>query len=319
MQVRDNPSLVKYALLSVAVALATMAIKGSAYAVTHSVGLLSDALESLVNLTAALFAVRILYETSKPPDKEHAFGHGKAEYFSSLFEGFLIGIASISIAYTAIRRLLEPEPLQQISLGLMLAAAASILNFLVARVLLDRGKTYNSITLEADGQHLMTDVWTSIGVLVGVGTAALTGLTLLDPLIALVVAARIGWTGIRLIQRSVQGLMDAALPEAQVQRITDILDSYSNMGVRFHALRTRQAGAHSFVSVHVITPGKWSVRKGHDLLETIEREIQHAVPLSTVFTHLEPLEDPRSWTDADGSKDDEDTLVDEHITTEDQG
>jgi cation diffusion facilitator family transporter len=294
-----NPSLVKYALLSVGVALGTMAIKTGAYVLTHSVGLLSDALESLVNLTAALFAVRVLYETSKPPDKEHAFGHGKAEYFSSLFEGVLIGIASISIAYTAINRLLDPEPLQQISLGLMLAAAASILNFLVARVLLDRGKTYNSITLEADGQHLMTDVWTSIGVLVGVGMAALTGLTLLDPVIALVVAARIGWTGVRLIQRSVQGLMDASLPESQVQGIIDILDSYSNLGVRYHALRTRQAGAHSFVSVHVITPGDWSVRKGHDLLEAIEREIQHAVPLSTVFTHLEPLEDPRSWTDTE--------------------
>jgi cation diffusion facilitator family transporter len=310
-----NPSLVKYALLSVAVALATMAIKAGAYALTHSVGLLSDALESLVNLTAALFAVRVLYETSKPPDKEHAYGHGKAEYFSSLFEGVLIGFASISIAYTAILRLIEPEPLEQISLGLTLAAAASILNFLVARVLLDRGKRYNSITLEADGQHLMTDVWTSVGVLLGVGIAALTGLTILDPLIALVLAARIGWTGAQLIRRSVQGLMDASLPEAQVERIKAILASYTALGVQFHALRTRQAGAHSFVSVHVITPGDWSVRKGHDLLETIEREIQHAVPLSTVFTHLEPLEDPRSWDDAESSSDEKIKRIEDKSTT----
>jgi cation diffusion facilitator family transporter len=303
MPAQTKPSLVKYALLSVAVALATMAIKTGAYVLTHSVGLLSDALESLVNLTAALFAVRVLYESSKPPDKEHAYGHSKAEYFSSLFEGIMIGIASISIAYTAIRRLLEPEPIQQIPLGLALAAIASILNFLVARLLLDKGKVHQSIALEADGQHLMADVWTSVGVLVGVGTAALTGLTLLDPLIALVVAGKIGWTGLRLIQRSVQGLMDASLPESQIQGIKHILEAYTKDGVRFHALRTRQAGAHGFISVHVITPGDWSVMKGHDLLESIERDIQRAVPLTTVFTHLEPLEDPRSWDDPEAQID----------------
>jgi cation diffusion facilitator family transporter len=274
-----------------------MAIKAVAFSATNSVGLLSDALESIVNLTAALVAVRVLKEIAKPPDREHAYGHGKAEYFSSLFEGILIGLAAISIVYAAIQRLLNPEEIQQISLGLTLALVASVLNLYVARLLMRRGREHNSITLEADGEHLMSDVWTSLGVLTGVGAVSITGWQLLDPIIAIIVASKIGWTGIRLTQRSIQGLMDASLPESQIDEISKILDRYRNQDIRFHALRTRQAGAHSFISMHVITPGNWSIRQGHDLLESIEREIQKVIPLASVFTHLEPLEDPRSWDD----------------------
>lgn len=297
MSIERNGSLVRFAYLSVAAALVTMAIKGIAFLVTHSVGLLSDALESIVNLTAALVAVRVLNEIRKPPDKEHTYGHAKAEYFSSLFEGLLIGVAAISIAYAAIQRLLNPEEIQEISLGLTLALLASVLNLYVARLLIRRGREHNSIALEADGEHLMTDVWTSLGVLTGVGAVGITGWQVLDPVIAIILASKIGWTAVRLTQRSIQGLMDTSLPESQLQIITEILDQYRSKDVRFHALRTRQAGAHSFISVHVITPGKWSVREGHDLLESIEKDIQKAVPLASVFTHLEPLEDPRSWDD----------------------
>lgn len=297
MQSRQNDSLVRYAYLSVAVALATMAIKAIAYVVTHSVGLLSDALESIVNLTAALVVVRVLNEIAKPPDDEHAFGHSKAEYFLSLFEGILIGLAAVIIIYTAIQRLLIPEDIHQVSLGLTLAFVASIFNLYVARLLIRKGREHNSIALDADGQHLMSDVWTSLGVLAGVGAVSLTGWQILDPVIALIVAAKIGWTGIRLIQRSIQGLMDASLPEAQIKMITEILDRYESQGIRFHALRTRQSGAHSFISLHVITPGNWSIRRGHDLLESIEKKIQRAVPLANVLTHIEPIEDPRSWND----------------------
>lgn len=314
MQSRQNVSLVRYAYLSVAVALATMAIKAIAYAVTQSVGLLSDALESIVNLTAALVVVRVLNEIAKPPDEEHAFGHSKAEYFSSLFEGLLIGLAAVIIIYTAIQRLLIPEDIHQVSLGLTLAFAASIFNLYVARLLIRKGREHNSIALDADGQHLMSDVWTSLGVLAGVGAVSLTGWQILDPVIAMIVAAKIGWTGIRLIQRSIQGLMDASLPEAQIKLITEILDRYESQGIRFHALRTRQAGAHSFISLHVITPGNWSIRRGHDLLESIEKKIQRAVPLANVFTHIEPMEDPRSWDDQ--SKDSKNNSEEPSITLE---
>lgn len=314
MQSRQNVSLVRYAYLSVAVALATMAIKAIAYAVTQSVGLLSDALESIVNLTAALVVVRVLNEIAKPPDEEHAFGHSKAEYFSSLFEGMLIGLAAVVIIYTAIQRLLIPEDIHHVSLGLTLAFAASIFNLYVARLLIRKGREHNSIALDADGQHLMSDVWTSLGVLAGVGAVSLTGWQILDPVIAMIVAAKIGWTGIRLIQRSIQGLMDASLPEAQIKLITEILDRYESQGIRFHALRTRQAGAHSFISLHVITPGNWSIRRGHDLLESIEKKIQRAVPLANVFTHIEPMEDPRSWDDQ--SKDSKNNSEEPSITLE---
>ena len=288
----------RYAWLSVGVAVATLVIKGIAYDLTRSVGILSDALESIVNLTAALVAVRVLRESSKPPDKEHAYGHGKAEYFSSLFEGVLIGLAAVSIVVTAVNRLLRPEPIADIPLGIAFALGASLLNFFVAGLLLRVGRKHRSIALEANGEHLMSDVWTSVGILAGLAAFAITQWQPLDSLIALVVAVKIGWTSFQLIRRSIQGLMDSSIPETEIQVINAILNRYKERGIDFHALRTRQAGAHSFVSVHIITPGDWSIKRGHDLLEVIESEIHDAVPLCTIFTHLEPWEDPRSWTDA---------------------
>jgi cation diffusion facilitator family transporter len=287
----------QFAWLSVGTAIATMAIKATAYILTLSVGLLSDALESLVNLSAALLAVRILTIVAKPPDQNHAYGHTKAEYFSSLFEGFLILIAAGGITFTAIRRLIEPQPIERIGLGLAISLSASILNLLVARLLIRIGHQRNSIALEADGQHLMTDVWTSIGVLVGVGAVGLTGWQFLDPIIGLIVAASIGLTGIRLMARSIQGLMDPALPDVQLKKINAILEKYEAEGITTHAIRTRQAGARSFVSMHIQAPGSWTLKQGHDLLEAIERDIREAIPNITVFTHIEPAEDPRSWGD----------------------
>jgi cation diffusion facilitator family transporter len=292
----DWPSK-RFAWLSVGTAITTMAIKATAYALTHSVGLLSDALESLVNLSAALLAVRILTIVAKPPDQDHAYGHTKAEYFSSLFEGLLILVAAGSIAFTAIRRLTEPQPIERIGLGLAISLSASILNLVVAQLLIRIGHRRNSIALEADGQHLMTDVWTSIGVLVGVGAVGLTGWQALDPIIALVVAASIAWTGIRLIVRSIQGLMDPVLPETQIEKINTILEKYTAEGITNHAIRTRQAGVRSFVSMHIQAPGSWTLKQGHDVLEAIERDIREAIPKITVFTHIEPTEDPRSWGD----------------------
>ncbi len=292
-----KPSLRRFAWLSIAAALATIGLKGTAYWLTGSVGLLADALESFVNLAGATMALLMLTVAARPPDHEHAFGHDKAEYFASGFEGLLILFAAISIAIPAVARLISPQPLQSVGLGLAVSGVAGILNYAVARVLRDAGRRYNSITLSADAQHLMTDVWTSVGVIVGVGAVALTGLQRLDPLIALAVAANILWSGVQLIRRSTSGLMDAALPAEQHLVIVEVLDAYRQSGLDFHALRTRQAGARAFISVHVLVPGQWSVSRGHNMLERIEADIRERIPHAIVFTHLEPLDDPASWRD----------------------
>lgn len=291
------PSLKRFAWLSIAAALATIALKTAAWWLTGSVGLLSDALESGVNLAGALMALAMLTVAAQPPDDEHAFGHGKAEYFASGFEGFLILAAAIGIAAAAIDRLLHPQPLEQIGVGLVVSVLASLINLGTARVLLAAGREHRSITLEADARHLMTDVWTSAGVVVGVGAVALTGWLWLDPLLALLVAANIVWTGWQLLRRSTAGLMDVALPPEQHAAVVAVLDGYRAQGVDYHALRTRQAGARCFVTVHVLVPGAWSVQRGHDLLEEIEADIRRAVPHASVLTHLEPLEDPVSGHD----------------------
>lgn len=274
-----------------------MALKTGAYFITRSVGLLSDALESGVNLSAALLALFVLTVVAQPPDEEHAYGHEKAEYFSSGVEGALILIAALVTAYNAVERLLNPLPLEQLNLGLAIALVASVINFVVARVLLRVGREARSVALEADGVHLMTDVWTSGAVLLGVGLVALTGLSSLDPLIALGAAAHIGWSGVRLVRRSALGLMDTALEPELVEKVEQVLEQHRAKGVEYHALRTRQAGARSFVSLHVQVPGDWSVQQGHDLMERIEGQIRAVVPSAVVFTHIEPLEDPRSWRD----------------------
>ena len=299
----DRGSLRRFAWLSIAAAVATIALKAFAYLLTGSVGLLSDALESFVNLAGALMALAMLSLAARPPDANHAYGHGKAEYFSSGVEGGLILIAAVSIAVAAVDRLLHPRPLEQLGLGLTISVVASLVNFGVSVVLMRAAKQYDSITLRANAHHLMTDVWTSAGVLVGVGAVALTGWLWLDPLVALAVAANIVWTGVRIVHASILGLMDTALPAAELAAITAVLDRYAGDEVRYHALRTRQAGPRRFVSVHVLVPGAWSVMRGHDLLERIEADIREALPLVSVLTHLEPLEDPAAHNDLDLDRD----------------
>jgi cation diffusion facilitator family transporter len=290
-------SLKRFAWLSIAAALGAIALKGIAWRLTGSVGLLSDALESLVNLAGAVMALAMLTIAEQPADDRHAYGHGKAEYFSSGFEGLLILIAAIVIGISATERLLHPEPLSGVGVGLVVSIAASILNFIVARILLAAGRERRSPTLEADARHLMTDVWTSAGVVVGVGATVLTGWLWLDPLIALLVAANIVWTGWKLIHQSTSGLMDGALPPQDHARVMDILARYRAEGIDYHALRTRESGARRFVELHVLVPGAWTVRRGHDLAERLESDIRGALSHTTVITHVEPLEDPVSRED----------------------
>lgn len=287
----------RYAWLSIVAALATIALKAAAWLMTGSVGLLSDALESLVNLAGAMMALAMLTVAAAPADHGHAFGHGKAEYFASGFEGLLIILAAVGIGVAAVERLIHPRPLEQIGLGLAVSVVASVVNLLTARVLLSAGREHRSITLEADARHLMTDVWTSAGVIAGVGAVAVTGWIWLDPAIALLVAANIVWTGWRLIHRSTSGLMDAALPDDERRLIDETLARYRAQGLAFHAVRSRQAGARAFVSMHVLVPGAWTVQAGHDWLERIEADLRAALPHVHVTTHLEPIEDPLSAAD----------------------
>jgi cation diffusion facilitator family transporter len=292
-----RPALTRFAWMSIFVSIVIICLKGAAYALTGSVGLLSDALESLVNLAAASVALIVLAVVARPPDEDHPYGHDKAEYFSSGVEGSLILIAALAIAGAAIERLMHPRPLEQLGLGLALTLFASLINLAAARRLLTASRQYDSITLEADARHLMSDVWTSAGVLLGVGAVAVTGWLWLDPVVALVVAAQIVWMGFNLIRRSVQGLMDAALPAEEQAIIREVLDRYHSKGTEYHALRTRRSGARRFVSLHILVPGAWSVRQAHDLSEDIEAEVRQHLPNTTIETHLEPIEDPRAWRD----------------------
>ena len=292
-------SLTRFAWLSIGAAVVTIALKGIAWWLTGSVGLLSDALESFVNLAAALLALWLLTVAAAPPDAEHRFGHDKAEYFASGIEGTLILVAAVSIALAAVPRLLHPQPLEQIGWGIAASVLASIVNLVVGQILIRAGKTHHSITLEADGHHLMTDVWTSAGVIAAVLLVGVTGWHRLDPVIALTVAAYICFTGVRLIRRSVSGLMDSALPHDEVQQVEEILTRKRAEGVDYHALRTRQSGHRRFISFHLLVPGAWSVEKGHELMEHIEAEIRGAVPHASIIGHLEPIENPSSYADMD--------------------
>ena len=299
MRARSAPTLTGFAWLSIAAATITIGLKLGAYLLTGSVALLSDALESIVNLVAACMALAMLTIAARPPDDMHAYGHSKAEYFSSGIEGALILLAAFGIAWNAVPRLIAPQSLEKIGVGLAISLLASAINFVVARTLLRAGKKYRSITLEADAQHIMTDVWTSLGVLVGIGAVALTGWARLDPILALLVALNIVWTGVQLVRRSALGLMDTALPPADQTAIAGVLGRFRDQGIQFHAMRTRQAGTRKFVSVHVLVPGDWQVQRGHELLEDVESAIEAAIPGVHVFTHLEPLEDPAAWKDVE--------------------
>jgi cation diffusion facilitator family transporter len=289
--------LTRYAWLSIAAAVVTIGLKAAAYALTGSVGLLSDALESGVNLVAAVMTLAMLTLAARPADDEHAYGYGKAEYFASGAEGALILVAAAGIAWTAVARLRAPQPIEQAGLGVAITTAASLVNLGVARVLLRAGRRHDSVALEADGHHLLTDVWTSAGVLFGIAAVALTGWQRLDPLVALAVAANIVWTGTRILRRSALGLLDRALSAGEQEALRVVLGRHAIPPIQFHALRTRQAGARRFVSVHVLVPGDWSVQRGHDFVEAVEADVRVAIPNVNVLTHLEAVEDPLSWQD----------------------
>jgi cation diffusion facilitator family transporter len=295
----DRLFLKKFAWLSVAAAIFTIAFKTYAYALTNSVGMLSDAMESIVNLIGALMALSMLHIAAKPADDDHAYGHSKAEYFSSGVEGTLILIAALGIGAYAIKRLITPQPIEQIGLGIAVSIIASLVNLITALILRRAGKKYNSITLESNSSHLMTDVWTSAGVLIALGAVAITGWQILDPIIALAVAANIIWIGIQIMHKSVLGLMDTSLPAEDLNILKNVLEQYTQNGIQFHAMRTREAGARKFISFHVIVPGDWTVDHGHHLLEQIEKNIRIALPNANVFTHLESLSDPASWDDVE--------------------
>ena len=290
-------SLKPYAWLSIVAALATILIKTLAWRMTGSVGLLSDALESLVNLAGAVMALAMISVAEQPADEAHAYGHGKAEYFAAGFEGLLILGAAVAIGIASIERLRHPQPIEALGIGLTLSFVASGVNLFTARVLLAAGLKYRSFTLEADAHHLMTDVWTSVGVIAGVGAVALTGWLWLDPVLGLLVAVNIVWTGWKLLRRSTTGLMDVALPAEDHALLLAILARYRENGVDFHALRTRESGARRFVDLHVLVPGHWTIQRGHELAERLEHDIRQALPRCAVMTHLEPLEDPASMRD----------------------
>jgi cation diffusion facilitator family transporter len=286
----ERENLTRFAWLSIAAAITTIALKMAAYWFTGSVGLLSDALESLINLAAAIVALFALKISSQPADEEHAFGHDKAEYFSSGIEGTLIFLAALSIAYAAFQRLFAPQPLEQIGIGLIVSGAATAVNLIVSLILIRAGKTHHSLILEADGHHLMTDVWTSIGVIAGVGLVNLTGWLRLDPIVAILVAVNIVWTGYSLIKRSVLGLMDTAVPPELQTIAEEVLKNYAAQeGITYENFRSRQAGMKKFFYVDVQFPDDWTIHRVHEIADRIEVEIGEKIPNSTVFSHLEPF------------------------------
>ncbi|MEI7795239.1 MAG: cation diffusion facilitator family transporter [Methylococcaceae bacterium] len=308
----QQKSLAFYGWLSIAAAISTIGLKSYAYWLTDSVGLLSDALESVINLVAAVIMLIVLHISARPPDEGHPYGHEKIEYFSSGAEGVMILFAAICIAMTARERLYNPQPLQQLDVGIAISVFASLINLVVAKVLMSAGKRYRSITLESDGKHLMTDVWTTVGILLGIAVIfvansfeesvnvakqlGLNGWEILDPIIAILVAINIMWVGLQLIRRTVSGLMDAALAENEQAAIVEILEQFVvSDSIDYHALRTRYAGARRFMSVHILVPGNWTVQQGHDVVEFIEQHITTLFDNIDIDIHLEPIEDCASF------------------------
>jgi cation diffusion facilitator family transporter len=290
--------LQRYAWMSVAAALATIGLKTWAWQVTGSVGMLSDALESLINLAAALLALSMLRLAASPPDAAHPYGRFKAEYFASGMEGALIVFAAIAIAYEAVPRLADPQPITAPLLGIAISAVASGVNLVCGLLLISVGKRLHSIALEADGHHLMSDVWTSGAIIAGVALVAGTGWHILDPVIAIAVAVHILFTGFMLMRRSFAGLLDAAIPEAERAEIEKIFAEYrKRYGVEFHALLTRQAGARRFISFHLLVPDAWPVDRAHQLSEEIESRIGSMVPNAILLSHIEPISHPASYDD----------------------
>ena len=293
----SDGNLARFAWLSIAAAVATLLLKLLAWWLTQSVGLLSDALETFTNLGGAVMALFMLRLAAQPPDEGHAYGHSKAEYLSSLFEGALVLGAGVAILVAALPRLMNPRAIEQPGIGLAVTAVASAINFGVARVLGSAGRKHHSIALEADSKHLMADVWTSAAVIAGVSVVALSGWRVLDPLLAMAVSLHVFWAGFGLLRDSAQGLLDAAWPEDESRIQEEVLAAHAGHDVAFHAVRTRRSAKRRFVSFHVLVPGSWSVQKGHDLLEVIEHALSRRLPHVTAFTHLEPIEDAASYDD----------------------
>lgn len=293
----ERTNLTKFAWLSIAAAIATISIKTLAWALTGSVGLLSDAAESVVNLVAAVVALIALTIAAKPADDNHHFGHYKAEYFSAAIEGVMIFVAAAVIIWAAIDRLLHPAELEDLGIGLAISVVASVINGVVATVLLRAGRRHRSITLKADGHHLMTDVWTSAGVLLGVGLVWLTGWGWLDPVVAIAVAINILYAGGRLVAESSAGLMDVSMTEEDNARVREILDAFSSDEIAFHAVRTRLAGSRRFMEFHMLVPGDWSVQEAHTQADYVIEALNEDFPDMWVTHHLEPIEDPRSYED----------------------
>lgn len=281
-------SAIGFIWLSVFASVATIGLKFVAWYLSGSVGLLSDAMESFVNLAGALFALIMLHVASTPADDDHPYGHSKAEYFSSGFEGTLIFIAAASILYAAVPRLLDPRELESLGIGLWFSLASTVLNYFVARILRRAGQRLHSVALEADAAHLMTDVWTSVGVIGALIAVLLTGWLWLDALIAIAVALHILAEGWKLMRNAVDGLMDRSLSPEEIRLVHAILDSYAGQDVTYRDLRTRRAGAERFVTVSILVPGDWTVEHAHDLLDEIEARVAQDVHGAHTNTHLEP-------------------------------
>ena len=290
--------VVRFALLSVLAAMVTFVLKLVAWRFTGSVTLLSDALESVANLAAALVAVASVTVSARPADEEHAYGHTKVEYFAGGIEGALILVAAAGIGWNAVDRFFHPQALTGFTAGLSISVVASAINLVVARLLLRAARQYHSVALEADGKHLMTDVWTSVAAVAGLILVKLTGWPWLDPALGLLLAFHIVFTGVHLVHQSMLGLMDTGVPQDDLDRIKGVLAEYGAQGMQWHALRTREAGARRFMSVHLLVPGDWTVQRGHDVAENVEAALRTAVPRLHVLTHLEPIEDPVSFQDA---------------------
>lgn len=294
----DSPK--RYAVYSILASVLTLALKFGAWAMTDSVGLLSDATESLVNLTAAVLALTAITIAMRPADSHHTYGHGKAEYFSSGIEGVLIIVAAFGIGYAALGRFFSPQPLSNLGLGLVLALLSSVVNYVTAKGMLKAAKRFDSITLEADAKHLLTDVWTSVGLVAGLAILMVAPQwKILDPIIAMVMAVNIVFTGIGLLKRSVAGLMDDALPDEEIAIIAKAIQSYTGDACTFHGLRTRKSGSTRFIDFHLLVPGDMTVNDSHELCECIEEMIHSKLERAEVTIHVEPLECETSY---DGKK-----------------
>lgn len=293
----ERRDLSAYAWLSIAAAIVTIGLKTSAWAMTGSVGLLSDAAESLVNLAAAVVALIALKAIARPADSKYPYGRSKAEYFSAAVEGVMIFLAAGAILIVSAERFVNPQPLENVGVGLIVSAVAAVVNGVVGLILYRAGRRHRSITLTADAKHLFTDVVTSVGVVVGVGLVAITGWERLDSVVGFLVGINIVVTGSRLVVESTQGLMDRALPDGENQVVVDLLQSYTTEEVQFHGLQTRASGRERYANFDVLVPGQWTVAQGHRFAEQIEGELEKALPGLVVVTHIEPIEDPESYLD----------------------